>query len=105
MWHTYIVKCADGTFYTGITTDVARRIDEHNTSPKSAKYTRGRRPVELVYFKKTKTKSAASKEEHRIKRLTRKEKTDFIQLAQPSRPRNKRPYRTSATGSNDERKR
>ena len=49
MWHVYIVECADGTYYTGITTDVDRRINEHNYSFRSAKYTRSRRPVRLVY--------------------------------------------------------
>ena len=74
MWQVYIVKCSDSTFYTGITTNLKRRIDEHNNSPLGAKYTRGRRPVKLVYSKKFKNKSLATKEEARIKKLSRKEK-------------------------------
>jgi len=78
MWHVYILQCADGTFYTGITTDLDRRIKEHNTSPKSAKYTRGRRPVKLVFSCKMKDKAEASKEEHRIKQLSREKKSELI---------------------------
>ncbi len=78
MWHTYIVKCADGTLYTGITTDVDRRVDEHNTSPKSAKYTRSRRPVELVYSQGIGDKATASREEARIKKLSRAKKLELI---------------------------
>ena len=49
-WYTYIVQCADLSLYTGITTDLLRRIEEHNSSPNGARYTRARRPVQLVYF-------------------------------------------------------
>jgi putative endonuclease len=78
MWKTYILKCADGTLYAGITTDLERRIEEHNDSKLGAKYTAGRRPVELVYSKKFKNRSLASKEENRIKKLTREEKQELI---------------------------
>lgn len=74
MWHLYIVKCSDKTLYTGITTNLKRRVWEHNNSPLGAKYTRGRRPVKLVYSRKLKNKSLAAKEEARIKKLARKEK-------------------------------
>lgn len=74
MYHLYILKCADDTLYTGITTDLDRRVLEHNTSPRAAKYTRARRPVELVYSKKFKNRSTASKAESRVKRLTREQK-------------------------------
>lgn len=74
MYHLYILKCVDGTLYTGITTDLDRRIHEHNTSPRAAKYTRARRPVELVYSKKFRNRSTASKAESRVKRLTREQK-------------------------------
>lgn len=74
MWHVYILRCVDGTFYTGITTDLERRLVEHNSSVKGAKYTRGRRPVELVYSCESANKSEAAKEEYRIRRLPRAEK-------------------------------
>jgi len=74
MYHLYILKCADKTLYTGITVDLDRRIKEHNTSRLGAKYTASRRPVKLVYSKKFRTRSTASKEEYRIKQLSRKEK-------------------------------
>ena len=78
MYYVYIVECADGTFYTGITTDVERRLLEHNFSFKSAKYTRSRRPVRLVYSAEAGTRSAASKEERRIKKLARTKKLEMI---------------------------
>ena len=78
-WYVYIVECADGSLYTGITTDVNRRLLEHNYSFKSAKYTRSRRPVHLVWSKEVEGgRSGASKEEYRIKRLSRKKKLDLI---------------------------
>ncbi|MEQ1651479.1 MAG: GIY-YIG nuclease family protein [Hyphomicrobium sp.] len=82
----YIVRCADGTLYTGIATDVARRICEHNGTSKAkkgARYTAPRRPVVLVYGAPFDTRSAASKEEARIKRLTRPEKDRLIATAAP----------------------
>lgn len=78
MWYVYIIECSDKTFYTGITSDIHRRIEEHNTSPKGAKYTKGRRPVKLVYCRRKKNKITASKEEYRIKKLTREEKLKMI---------------------------
>jgi putative endonuclease len=77
MWKVYIVRCSDDTLYTGITTDIERRIKEHNDS-KGAKYTRARGPVELVYLAEFKDRSEASKEEWRIKALSREEKLALI---------------------------
>ena len=77
VWHVYILKCSDGTFYTGITTDLERRIEEHNTSPKSAKYTRGRRPVRLAYSCELENRTDALKEEYRIKQLSKQQKLDL----------------------------
>lgn len=74
MWFVYILKCADGTFYTGITTDALRRVKEHDGSYLGAKYTRGRRPVKLVYCRRIKNYVLAAKEECRIKKMSRKEK-------------------------------
>jgi putative endonuclease len=78
MYFLYIVKCADKTLYTGITVDLDRRIKEHNSSALGAKYTRARRPVRLVYSKKFRNRSAASKAESKIKNLTRAEKLELI---------------------------
>jgi putative endonuclease len=77
MWYIYILECSDGTLYTGITTDVNRRLLEHN-SGKGAKYTRVRRPVVLRALFEAKNRSEASKEEYRIKQLNRTEKLKLI---------------------------
>ena len=77
-YFVYIVECSDGTYYTGITTNVKRRLLEHNYSFKSAKYTRSRRPVTLVYCKQVGTRSEAQKEEYRIKKLNRAQKQRII---------------------------
>lgn len=78
MYHLYILRCADKTLYTGITVDLERRINEHNDSKLGAKYTKARRPVKLVYFKEFENRSEATKEEIRIKKLTREEKLTLI---------------------------
>ena len=78
MWYVYIVKCKDKTFYTGIAKDIERRVGEHNSSDLGAKYTRGRRPVQIVYSAKFINRSEALKEECRIKKLSRKEKKEII---------------------------
>ena len=70
-WYVYMVQCSDGTLYTGITNDLEKRITAHNSGKDGARYTRGRRPVKLVYAEKTGSKSAAASQEHRIKRLKR----------------------------------
>jgi len=72
-WYVYIVACSDGTLYTGITNDRARRLKEHNAGS-GAKYTRARLPVRLVYSEAKRGRSAASKREAKIKGLTRREK-------------------------------
>jgi putative endonuclease len=79
MYHLYILRCADDTLYTGITTDLDRRVAEHNTSRLGAKYTHGRRPVTLVYSRRFRTRGNALREEARIKRLPRTEKFLIIQ--------------------------
>lgn len=80
MYHLYILKCTDKTLYTGITTDLNRRIKEHNTSKLGAKYTSARRPVKLVYSKKFANRSKAQKEESKIKKLSRTEKLTLLLL-------------------------
>lgn len=71
-WHIYILRCADGTLYTGITTDLARRLGEHNQGGAlGARYTRSRRPVELIYSETADSRSAAAKREAALKKLDR----------------------------------
>ena len=77
-WYVYVVKCSDGTFYTGVAKDVARRLDEHNSSKLGAKYTRARRPVELVFSEESASRSDACKREAVIKGLTRDQKIGLI---------------------------
>ena len=78
MYYLYILECADKTLYTGITVDLVRRLKEHNDSKLGAKYTRPRRPVKIVYSKKFRNRSNASKAESRIKKLSREEKLKLI---------------------------
>lgn len=77
-YFVYILECSDNTLYTGIATDVSRRVDEHNNSDKGAKYTRIRRPVKLVYTEELDDRSSASKREYAIKKLPREEKLKLI---------------------------
>jgi len=79
MYYVYILECRDKTLYTGITTDPERRLEEHNSSKLGAKYTGARRPVRLVYAKKFRNRSNASKEEARIKKLAKIEKIKIIE--------------------------
>ena len=73
-WFVYIVECSDGTFYTGITLDLKRRIEEHNSSKKGAKYTKSRRPVVLYHAEIAAGRSLASSREAQIKKLSRTSK-------------------------------
>jgi putative endonuclease len=74
----YVVECADGSYYTGITTDMTRRLNEHNRTKRGAKYTRSRRPVRLIYFESHENRSEASRAEAAFKKLTRKKKEAYI---------------------------
>lgn len=74
----YVVRCADNTYYAGYTTDVERRIWEHNYSEKGAKYTRIRRPIQLVYFRCYDSRALATKAEAMFKKLTRKQKEQYL---------------------------
>jgi putative endonuclease len=78
MYFVYILRCSDETYYTGITTDIKRRLREHNTTALGAKYTLPRRPVSLVYLEKYTDRSSASKEEARIKKLSKSKKDALI---------------------------
>jgi putative endonuclease len=79
MWYVYILECVDGTLYTGITNNLLERIKTHN-SGKGAKYTKTRLPVTLRASCEALDRSAASKEEYRVKKLTRKKKLELIKL-------------------------
>ena len=76
-WCVYIVKCSDGTFYTGVSNNLKARIKKHN-SGEGAKYTQSRRPVELVYKEKSLDRSHSLKREIEIKKLKRSEKLELI---------------------------
>jgi putative endonuclease len=76
-WFVYILQCGDGTLYTGIATDVARRLDEHRTGTGS-KYVRGRMPIRIAYTEEHPDRAAASKREYSIKRMTRHAKLAII---------------------------
>ena len=78
MYFVYSLLCADGTIYTGITTDLDRRVAEHNSSRLGAKYTRSRRPVELLVTGAAMERSAAMRLEIKIKKMRRKEKICFL---------------------------
>ncbi len=76
-WYVYMLRCSDGTYYSGVTTDLERRIKEHNGeggAGKGAKYTKARRPVRLAYSETALDRSAAQKQEHALRQLTRAEK-------------------------------
>ena len=73
-WHVYIVRCRDGTFYTGIARMLETRIEQHNSGEAGARYTRSRRPVKLVYAEEAPSRSAALKREYEIKRMPRASK-------------------------------
>ncbi len=78
-WHLYLLLCRDGSLYTGITTDVHRRLQEHNKGTAS-RYTRSRLPVKLIYQEQCPNKSSALRKEFEIKALSRKEKEKYIKL-------------------------
>lgn len=78
MYYIYMLQCSDNSLYTWITTDLERRIFEHNSSELWAKYTSARRPVKLVYFEESENRSMATKREWEIKKMTKKQKLDLI---------------------------
>ena len=80
-WYVYILRCGDGSLYTGITDDVLRRLEMHR-SGKGAKYTRGRGPLELVYSECLENKSLALRRESAVKNLSRQEKLALIESSE-----------------------
>jgi predicted GIY-YIG superfamily endonuclease len=79
IWFVYMVRCRDGTLYTGITKDVSRRCQQHNEGTAS-RYTRSRRPIKLIYHEVRPTQSSALKREAAIKAMTRREKLEILRL-------------------------
>lgn len=75
----YIVRCANGTLYTGIATDVAKRLAEHESSPRGAKFLRGKGPLQVVYSQVVGERATALRIEYRIKQLSRAQKTDLVE--------------------------
>lgn len=80
-YYVYMLRCADKTLYTGIARDVGKRLREHNEGQRGAKYTKARRPVTLVYTEPAADRSAALKQEHQLRQLTRAEKQALITAA------------------------
>lgn len=83
LWIVYIVRCRDSSYYTGITTNLTRRIAEHNSVEGGAKYTRPRRPVTLVYSEAAPSRATATQRENQIKKLSAAAKAQLI-VAEPS---------------------
>ena len=79
-WSIYLLRCADGSMYTGIATDVSRRISEHEQGKRGAKYLRGRGPFELVYQRAVGDRSVATRIEYCVKQLSRSEKENLQRL-------------------------
>jgi putative endonuclease len=77
-WFVYLLRCGDNSLYTGVTTDLERRLHEHNHTPRGAKYTRARRPVTLAYSEPAHSRQAACRREWEIKQLRADEKEQLI---------------------------
>ena len=88
-WLVYLLRCADGSLYTGVTNDLPRRVAAHNAGT-AAKYTRSRRPVRVVHTERARGRSAALRREYAIKRLTRARK---LELIRGKRPEDRRSHR------------
>lgn len=78
MWYLYIIKTQNDKLYTGITTDVERRFNEHLNDPKGAKFLKANKPKEIVYTEELETRSDALKREYAVKQLTRRQKEKLI---------------------------
>mgnify|MGYP000412741770 CR=1 FL=1 len=74
VWYVYFLRCNDNSLYAGITTDIKRRLHQHNNTKLGAKYTRAKRPVTLVFLEESLNKSTASKREYQLRRLTKNQK-------------------------------
>jgi putative endonuclease len=74
----YIVRCANGSLYTGIATDVRKRLAEHESSPRGSRYLRGKGPLEIVFSEVVGDRASASRLEHRVKQLSRRQKLELV---------------------------
>jgi len=97
VWFVYVVRCADRTLYTGVTTDAERRIAEHNDG-RGARYTRSRAPVALVYLERAKDRGAALRREHEIKRMPAAEKKAMVAESRRANTRQRRRRKTGGAG-------
>lgn len=79
-WFVYVLRCRDGTFYTGITTDLVRRLAQHNDGMRGARYTRARRPVALVHAEPAASRSAAARREYQLRHLSAAAKRALIAI-------------------------
>ena len=77
-WYVYIIRASDGSLYTGVTTDVSRRFNEHGSSLKGARFFRGRKPREVLYTERHPDRSSAQRRESVIKKLTRDKKLELV---------------------------
>lgn len=77
-WYLYVLECSDGTYYTGISNDIPRRVAMHNAGTAS-RYTRARRPVKIIHRKRCRSRSDALKKEYALKQLTREEKEGYLE--------------------------
>ena len=94
-WSVYILRCGDGSLYTGISNDVPARVDRHNEG-KGARYTRSRLPVRLVWLRRVKDQSSALKREAVMKKLSRDQKLLLIKASAPPARRPRRPKKKAA---------
>lgn len=86
-WYIYMIRCSLGTIYTGVTIDVARRFNEHQSqSKKCAKYLRGKNPLKLIHFEQVSDKKSAYRLEAKIKKLTKAEKEHYLVSAESINP-------------------
>ena len=77
-WYVYLLRCKDNSLYAGITTDISRRLHQHNHTKLGAKYTRAKRPVTLVFLETASNKSTASKREYQLRKLTKTHKEELV---------------------------
>jgi putative endonuclease len=99
-WTVYVARCCDGSLYTGITTDPARRLAEHNAGGGAA-YTRSRTPLVLVYSERARSRSMALRREHAIKRLTRAQKEALVNAGENGITKTRRTARSGRSGGRD----
>ncbi len=78
LWFVYMVRCADDTLYTGVTTDIERRLHEHNGSARGARYTRARRPVKIVWQEESASRAAACRREYEVRHYDRRKKLSLL---------------------------